>query len=315
MIPARNAARTIAETISAALEQTFSEAIELIVAVSPEDHSTREALVPFAGRIRIVDNPMGTTSAGLNIAIAAATGSIIVRCDAHSTLPPDYVAHAVEALEATGAANVGGVQHAVGDGFVQRSIAIAQTTPLGVGDARYRLGGSAGPVDTVYLGVFRREVIDRLGGFDERFQRNQDYELNHRIRESGEIVWFDPSLVVDYRVRPSLRALARQYFDYGAGKRLMLRHHPHSIKPRQVVAPLLVVGLAISAVTVLAGFRPWGWLPGLIYLTALLAAAIAATARRRDAAALLLPVVLAIMHIAWGIGFLSTRPGRAQHRT
>jgi succinoglycan biosynthesis protein ExoA len=172
-----------------------------------------------------------------------------------------------------------------------------------VGDARYRLGGAAGPVDTVYLGVFDRTWLERVGGFDPRFHRNQDYELNWRIREAGGVVWFDPALRVSYRPRSGIGALARQYFEYGQWKRRMLALHPGSLRLRQTAAPLLVVGLAGSLT--LAISRPLlGSVLPAAYLLALLVTAAGETRRRRDPAAVLTVVAIPVMHLSWGVGFL-----------
>ncbi len=150
------------------------------------------------------------------------------------------------------------MQVPVGNTASEKAIAAAMSSRLGAGDARYRIGGKAGPADTVYLGVFLRSTLERLGGYDEHFDRNQDYELNQRIRDSGGTVWFDPDLEVSYRPRGSLSALARQYFDYGRWKREFARHHPGSLRPRQLAPPLLVTGLVVA---ILAGFWwPWAWL-------------------------------------------------------
>jgi succinoglycan biosynthesis protein ExoA len=228
---------------------------------------------------------------------------VIVRCDAQAILPPDYVRRAVATLIGTGAVNVGGVQVAVGETTWERGVATAQSTPLGVGDARYRLGGDPGPVDTVYLGVFRRDALQDAGGFDPRFKRNQDYELNWRLRELGGVVWFDPELEVEYRPRSTVASLARQYYEYGQWKRRMLTVHPKSVRPRQVAAPLLVLGLLGSMVVATVRPRLGAVLPS-VYTVSVVATAIVEAGRRRDPAALLASVAMPIMHLSWGTGFL-----------
>ncbi len=303
IIPARDAATTIGATLDSVVSQQ-PPITDIVVAVPDDDHATRRVIEAFGERVRVVDNPLGTTPAGLNLALAEARGDIIVRCDAHAVLPPGYVARAVATLTETGAANVGGIQRASGTSWLERAIAIAQTTPLGVGDARYRLGGEPGPVETVYLGSYRRDVLERLGAFDERFRRNQDYELNHRIRQAGELVWFDPELEVEYQVRPTLPALARQYFDYGSGKRLMLRSHPDSLRPRQLAAPALVLALMASAALALTPLRRWAWLAPGIYLGTIVGAGPLLALARRDLAGLATVAVLPTMHLSWGLGFL-----------
>lgn len=307
VIPARNAASTITRAIESILGQTYTGEIDIVVAEGASVDATRAVLGRYGDRVRVVDNPTGLTPDGLNAAIGACKGEIIVRCDAHAVLPPDYVATAVSTLARTGAANVGGVQAARGTRLWERVVAAAQSTPLGVGDARYRLGGEPGPVDTVYLGVFRRDALERAGGYDPRFQRNQDYELNWRLREQGGTIWFDPRLEVAYTPRGSLRELARQYFDYGRWKRHMVALHPRSIRVRQLAAPALIVGLAASAVA--APFRPAAAaIVPAAYLVALLITAITEAVRRQDPALLLLITAIPAMHIAWGIGFFVGHP-------
>ena len=151
----------------------------------------------------------------LNAAIGASRNGIIARVDGHAMLPEDYLQIAVETLEETGADNVGGVMAAEGVTPFEQAVARAMTSKIGVGGARFHTGGTAGPADTVYLGVFRREALERVGGYDEHFQRAQDWEMNHRIRETGGLVWFQPRMRVSYRPRPSVKALAKQYFHYG----------------------------------------------------------------------------------------------------
>jgi glycosyltransferase involved in cell wall biosynthesis len=303
IIPARNAERSLPRAVESVLQQSWAGPLEIIVAEGRSTDGTRASLSRFGDRVQVVDNPSGLTADGLNAAIAASEGEIVVRCDAHAWLPPDYIQTAVSILEETGAANVGGVQHAVGNGLWERVVAAAQSTPLGVGDARYRLGGEAGEVDTVYLGVFRRSALEAVGGFDSRFVRNQDYELNWRLRNAGEIIWFDPRLSVDYTPRSSLRSLGRQYLDYGRWKRRMLELHPGSLRLRQVAAPALVVGLLMSLA--IAPLRPRlaAFVPGA-YLVALLGTASVEAVRRKDPALLLLPAAIPVMHLSWGTGFL-----------
>jgi glycosyltransferase involved in cell wall biosynthesis len=312
IIPARDAAGGIVDAIRSVVAQRYDGALEIIVAEGRSSDETRRLVEELADAhpdVRLIDNPSGETAAGLNAAIAASSGEVIVRCDAHALLPIDYVATAVRILSETKAANVGGVQKAVGDGLLQRAVAIAMTSPLGVGDARFHYGGKPGPVDTVYLGTFDRSILEAVGGFDERLIRNQDYELNHRLRSRGHVVWFDPSLVVTYSPRSSLTALWSQYFDYGRWKRTMLSHNPSALRWRQMAPIALVIGLiaslglAVSPVPGLARIVPGAYASFVVLGT------LAEAVRRKEAAALLLPVVLPTMHLAWGVGFLvgSTR--------
>ena len=181
VIPARDAAETLPRAIASIQAQTYPNIVDVVVAASDD------ASASAADGARVVHNPDGSTPVGLNLAIANSAGEVIVRCDAQSVLPPDYVARAVETLERTGAANVGGRQVPVGETPWQRSIARAMTSPFGAGDARYRIGGEEGPVETVYLGVFRRNALERLGGFDEGFKRGDSKEGDPDLK--AERLW------------------------------------------------------------------------------------------------------------------------------
>lgn len=304
IIPARNAGDVIIEAIDSILAQDYPGAVEVIVADGSDTPEMAERVRRLRPAVRVIANPEQSIPAGLNAALAVARGEVVARCDAHSALPPGYLRQAVDTLQRTGAANVGGRQRPVGHGMFQRAVALAMTTHLGCGTARYRLGGPAGPIDTVYLGVFRRDALDAVGGFDPCMERNEDYELNWRLRARGETVWFDPALAVAYRPRRNLAQLARQYYLYGRWKRLMLRRHPASLLARHLAAPLLVLGL-LAAV-------PLAWWGGAIagaaipatYALALAGCAIGVGVHRRDASALLLVPALLAIHLSWGTGFL-----------
>ena len=312
LIPVRNAEATIGAAIDSVLSQDYEGSVEVIVADGSDTPATSDLVRRRYPTVTLVPNPEQTAGFGLRAAHGAATGEIIVRCDAHSVFPPGYVRRAVSTLQRTGAANVGGRQRPVGTTFFGRAVAMAMTTPLGAGGARYRLGGAEGPVDTVFLGAFRRDALEAVGGVDPAFVRNQDYELNWRLRARGETVWFDPGLVVTYRPRSTLRGLAWQYFNYGRWKRVVARRHPASLLPRHLASPLLLLGLA--ATPVLAVASPI-WAVAAVPLTYALTLALGSLAvgiRRRSYAALLLPLALATMHLSWGIGFFTPMRTKVQ---
>lgn len=309
VLAVRNEAAHIGATLDAVLAQDYPGPFEVVVADGGSTDETPTILARLAAsepRLRLVDNPDGWAAPGLNRAIEASRGDVIVRCDGHAEPAPDYVRLAVELLEQTGAATVGGRQVAVGASFVQRAVAIAMTSPFAVGNARFRYSEAAGPTDTVYLGVFSRTVLEEIGAFDTTLHRNQDYELNYRIRRSGKLVWFDPRLRVTYRPRSSVGALWRQYLDYGRWKRVMLMRNPGSLALRQTAPPLLLIGLVLSAVLGVVGIPQW-WLLPAVYGALLAVATITESIRRRDPAAALLPLVMPTMHLAWGAGFLLVR--------
>ena len=308
VIPARNAAATIAATLCAALNQDYPGDIEVVVADGSDDDSTTAIIRERFPDVLVVPNPDRETAAALNRAISRSTGEIIVRCDAHAVLPPNYVSEVVNALEATGAECVGGMQLPVGRGPFSRAVAMAITSPIGSGDSKYKVGGAEGPTDTVYLGAWRRETLDRVGGFNEGLVRNQDYELNWRIRQQGGTVWLLPHLKVEYVPRDNPTALARQYFDYGLWKAVMLAQHPRSIKLRQLAPPAILIILVASLVAATMGYATYALpIPGA-YLAAMMVVAIKEGLVRHDAAALLLPAALVIMHVSWASGILMSHP-------
>ena len=327
IIPARNAEATLPGTLDAVLDQDYPGDIEAIVADGSDTTATEELLRRRYPRVRVVPNPDRSIPAGLNRALKVARHSIVARCDAHAVLPPGHVSRAVQTLHRTGAANVGGCQNPVGFTRFERAVALATSTPLGAGDARYRLGGPEGPTDTVFPGVFRRDALDAVGGYDKGLLANEDYELNWRLREHGETVWFDPRLAVDYRPRGNFRALARQYFRYGRWKRVVLGRHPRSWRFRQLAAPALLLALAASAALAAAGMIATAFVPGaavagvallglaapgpLGYLLVLLGGSAMVGLRRRCPEALLMPAVLATIHLAWALGFFAGAPSGA----
>ncbi|MCY4003842.1 MAG: glycosyltransferase family 2 protein [Rhodospirillales bacterium] len=303
VIPARDEEAMLPGALTSALAQDYMGAVEIVVADGSDGPAMADAVRARFPEVRLVANPDGGIAAGLNRAIAAAAHDILVRCDARCVLPADYVRRTVATLERTGAACVGGVQRPVGTTPFARAVAIAMTTPLGAGGARYRMGGPEGPTDTVFLGAWRRATLDAVGGFDDTFGRNEDYELAWRLRVRGGRVWLDPALNVDYRPRESFAALATQYFGYGRWKAVMLQRHPRSLRPRQLAAPALVLGLASSIALAIMGMSFAALVLPVFYLAALTGDAALEGWRRRDPAVLLMPAALAAMHLAWGAGF------------
>lgn len=288
------------------LDQDYEGDLEIVMALGPSTDRTEEIaaeLVTADPRVRTVRNPSGATGAGLNLAVGASRHEIIVRLDGHAMVPDDYVRVAVETLQATGADNVGGVMAAEGVTDFQRAVAAAMTSPIGVGQARFHVGGQEGPAETVYLGAFRREVVDRAGGYDETFLRAQDWELNHRIRQAGGTVWFTPRMRVSYRPRSSLRALAKQYAGYGRWRRVVMREHRETVNLRYLAPPTAVLAVGAGTLAALLG-RSWGLLAPLGYAAGVVVGSVAVGRRLPPRAQLWLPVVFATMHGSWGVGFL-----------
>ena len=304
IVPVRNEERYLRVGVEAILAQQYPGSIEVCLAVAPSTDATSTIAAELAAThpsISVVANPGGLTPSGLNAAIKATSGEIVVRVDGHAALSPGYIGRAVETLQRTGAVNVGGVQRAVGDTPFEDAVAAAMSSPFGAGDARFHTGGAEAAVDTVYLGVFRRDALEAVGLYDERLVRNQDYELNIRLRGAGGVVWFDPELWVTYRPRGSLRLLARQFFEYGQWKQSVVRMHPRSTKLRQVIAPIATAGIILGSIGGLR-WRPGFAIPGVYALAVGLASV--RTARGVNARAFRLLAIFPTMHLSWGAGFL-----------
>ncbi len=303
IIPARNADAVLPGALDSVLSQDYDGPIEVIVADGSDTLATADMLWRRYPSVRAVSNPEQITPAGLNHALRAATGDIIVRCDAQAALPKGYVKRVVATLIRTGAANVGGLQRPVGTTVVERAVAMATTSFLGTGGARYRMGGSEGPTDTVYLGAWPREKLEALGGFNTTLTANEDYELNYRLRQRGETVWFDPELAVAYRPRGNFVALFHQYFTYGHRKVAVLKIHPASLRVRQLAAPLLVLGMIVSDLLLLTD-TVWSSVLPSIYFTTLILGGLITGLRHLDFAGFLVPLVWVTIHMGWGMGFL-----------
>jgi len=306
ILPVLNEEKYLEDCVNSILSQNFIGAIEVILAVGPSQDDTMkiaQAIQARDPRVVVVENPTGKTAAGLNLAIAAARYSIIVRVDGHSQLPLDYCETAFHILNETGAVNVGGIMAAEGISLFERSVARAMRSPLGVGASRFHTGGGAGESDTVYLGCFRKEALLAVGGFDERFTRAQDWELNFRLRQSGGVVYFDPRLKVTYRPRSTIKALAKQYFEYGRWRRVVSRRHQGSINYRYLAPPFTVVATFLS---LLCGalISPIFFVPALVYSVFILGASIIIGKSMGEI--LCLPTILLTMHISWGLGFLTS---------
>src|SRR3954452_12283435 len=212
-----NEERHLRSAVASVLEQDYPGELEIVLALGPSRDATdavAEELAAADPRIHCVKNPSGRTPEGLNKALAISRSPVVARVDGHAELPRQYLRIAVETLQRTGAVNVGGLMWAEGRTDFERAVARAMTSRFGVGNAPFHVGGEEGPADTVYLGVFRREALAAVGGYDEAFTRAQDWEMNYRLRQNGGLVWFTPRLRVAYRPRGDVRSLASQYFHY-----------------------------------------------------------------------------------------------------
>lgn len=315
IIPCLNEEKTISHLLDGLLKQHYPmNEVEVIIADGLSTDATRARIETFQQqhpelRVRIIDNPRRRIPVGLNLAIDHAQGEIILRLDAHSVPHEEYLARSVQALEQNKGLNVGGVWEIRpgGQGWLAEAIATAAAHPLGVGDARYRYADHPGEVDTVPFGAFRRELIDQIGPFDENLETNEDYEFNARIRRAGGRVWLDPAIRSLYYARPTLTALARQYWRYGYWKWRMLRRYPSTLRWRQLLPPLFVLSLIL--LPILSSWWPWLirlWSLEVVSYALLLlgAGALKGLQMSKLFMVLGLPLAVATMHLSWGSAFL-----------
>ena len=317
VMPVLNEVTHVRAAVDSLLAQDYAGPHEVTIALGPSIDGTTELVSELAAlndRIRVVDNIVGSTPAGLNLAIRESQYPIVIRVDAHSVLPPDYARIAVETMLETGADNVGGLMDAQGTTDFERAVARAYGSRVGLGGTKLHVGGEAGPAETVYLGVFRRDRLLEVGLFDEEIKRGQDWELNRRLRTAGSTVWFTPRLKVTYRPRPNLYRLARQFFSTGIWRGELARRFPASNGLRYFAPPVMVLGVAIGTllgvagiVQALLGGAPWllwGFAIPALYVALVLVSAVLWGRRDGFRPFLWFLVVLPCIHFSWGIGFI-----------
>jgi len=323
IMPIRNEAHVIANTLGRVLAQDYpADCIEILIADGMSTDNTREIIARSASQrpqydIRVLDNPGRIVPTGINIALQQAKGEIIIRVDGHTEIAPDYVRQCVETLQRTGADNAGGRMNAVGGNLFGKVVALATSTPFGIGGGRFHYSEEEEWVDTVYMGAWPRTVFDAIGFFDEELVRDQDDEFNYRLRAHGGKILLCPKIKSVYAVRSNPQALWRQYYQYGFWKVRVFQKHPRQMSLRHFVPPLFVVSLLFSFLFSLASFlfttrwspitEYWLLIPA-IYILANLSASlwtIAQKARPTPYTLILLPLVFAILHISYGLGFLA----------
>lgn len=306
ILPILNEERDLSDCISAILQQKYDGKLEVILALGPSTDNTNQiakSLAQSDSRIKLVDNPSGKTAAALNLAIAAASFEIICRIDGHAEISDTYIKTAVEIMNQTGAVNVGGLMNAAAAGGFQSVVARAMRSRIGVGASKFHTGGEAGAADTVYLGTFKKSAILQAGGFDEKYIRAQDWELNHRLRLNGGVIWFDPRLVVTYRPRDTFGKLAKQYFEYGRWRRAVSRKHQGTVNYRYLAPPTalvinllsLILGLSINTIF---------FIPVITYLSIIILSSLFIGKGIYEK--ITLPSVLITMHVSWGFGFITS---------
>ena len=317
VLPVRNEALHLGSVLQSVLDQTFpADRLEIIVVDGRSSDATvsiAERLLAERGNWRIVSNPTLTIPSGMNLGIRLTTADVVVRVDGHTWLEPEYVDRCVQLLASTGAANVGGLMRPRGQGLIGTAMAVALCSRFGIGDSRFHYSDREEFVETVYMGAFRKQVLDELGGYDISVLSNEDFELNHRIVAAGYRILLSPAIRSAYTPRGTIPQISRQFFRYGLWKSRVVRKHPRSTRPRHLVPPALVTALAVTIPLFLFTKRRRYLLPTLVYVTGVVFASRAASRERRVRIAL--AAIFPAMHLSWGAGVLvgfvrSLRPVR-----
>lgn len=317
VMPVLNEAGYLEAAVRSILAQRYPGELELVLALGPSTDGTRDIaarLMAEDPRIRSVENPGVDIPTGLNRAIAASSHPIVIRVDAHTEIPPEYTARGVATLEREGVATVGGSMIAVGRSGIQLAVARAYNSRFGLGGGAYHGDRAvAGPAESAYLGIFRRDVLDAVGGYDESLRRGEDWELNYRIRQGGGVVWLDPALRVSYWPRDTMGKLVRQFYATGVWRGELVRRLGSRNSLRYFAPPALLLGAIatlVLGILVAAGVRPWPVVALLIALGLALVAylgLLGVAMARSDGSLgerLRFGAVIVAMHLSWGAGFL-----------
>jgi cellulose synthase/poly-beta-1,6-N-acetylglucosamine synthase-like glycosyltransferase len=310
IMPIRNERAWIQRSLGAVLAQQYPmTSVEILIADGMSDDGTRQELEKVAGglpNVRVIENSGSIVASGFNSCLRQAAGDIIVRIDGHTVVAPDYIRSCVEELARTGAANVGGRMTVVGSGVFGRATALAMNSWLGSGGAAYRNSKGEGWTKDVYLGAWRRSVLTQVGSMDEEMIRNQDDELNYRIRENGGRIYLSSRIRSVYAARETPTRLWIQYYKYGYWKVRVMQKHPRQMQVRQFAPPLFVLVVAALAARCLLSDVCRVTLALLFGLYALINLGASAWISIRSAFAgfPLLACAFGIMHVSYGIGFV-----------
>lgn len=312
LIPVHNEEAYIDRCLQTVLAQDYpAHLMEVWIADGMSTDGTRKIIADYTrqhANIYLVDNPGRIVPTGLNLLIPKATGNILIRVDGHCVIAPDYVTNCVRHLQEDGVDGVGGPMRTIGEDFKSEAIALAMSSKFGVGNSSFRTEtGQTKLADTVPFPAYTREILRKVGLYDEELVRNQDDEYNYRIREAGGKILLAEDVQSTYYSRGSLAKLWRQYYQYGFWKVRVLQKHPRQMSLRQFVPLVFVLSLILSLVFALV--LPFGWILlvvilGLYLLTNL--AASLAIAKKEDWRYLrLLPLAYVIIHLSYGSGFLT----------
>jgi glycosyltransferase involved in cell wall biosynthesis len=307
MMPVRNEQAHLVAAVESVLSQNYPGKLEIILAVGPSVDQTDTVAKELAAKhpsIKLIENPKGLTTTGLNLAIELSTSDVIVRVDAHSELSPGYISRGVAILEETGAVLVGGVMSAVGKTPLQKAVAFGYGSRLGLGGGSYHVGGKAGAAESAYLGIFDATALKAVGGYDEKIIRGEDWDLSQRLKAAGGKVWFSPELVVNYWPRSTIKALAWQFYSTGVWRGELTRRAPGKASIRYFIPPAALLLLVDLVVLAMVGAIAQQVLIVPIALYLLVLGFAAGTAKQLDVLdRLAVFMALPVMHLSWASGF------------
>jgi glycosyltransferase involved in cell wall biosynthesis len=309
IMPVRNEADFIEQAVQSILDNDYpTESMEVLVIDGMSNDGTREIIEKSSSadaRIKLLDNPRRIVPAAMNIGIKAAKGEVFIRIDGHAKIPRDFIRKSIECLnEHPDAWVVGGYIETVADNYIGGAIASAMRSPIDVGNARFRMGGYEGWVDTLAFGTHHKWVVDKVGYFGEELVRNQDDEFNLRIILAGGKIWMSKSIHSTYFSRTSLSKLWKQYFQYGFWRVRTLQKHKRPATLRQLVPLLFVLSILLLG---MAGFLNrffWFLLETemIFYVMGLFVGASIVGCQSGWRFAPIAPLVFVILHFAYGLG-------------
>ena len=307
MMPVRNEQHHLPKAVESVLAQNYPGTLEIILAIGPSVDQTQQVATELAKKhsgIKLIQNPKGLTTVGLNLAIAESSGEVIIRVDAHSELADNYIDRGVQILRETGSVLTGGIMNAKGNSPLQKAVAFGYGSRLGLGGGRYHVGGKAGEAESAYLGIFDAVALKKVSGYDEKIIRGEDWDLAQRLKAQGGKIWFSPELVVNYWPRSNIKALAWQFYSTGVWRGELTRRSPSKASIRYFIPPialLLMIALLGSAAIGAIGIT-FLIIPIALYLLMLSLAA--GTAKLLGVVdRLMIFIALPVMHLTWASGF------------
>ena len=309
VMPVYNEEKYIENCIDSLLLQDYpQECMEWIFVDGMSSDRTRELIGSYIEKypklIKLLSNPNKTVPYAMNIGIKEVRGKYIIRLDAHADYSKDYISKCVYCLDTTDADNVGGVAETKSKGFVGNAIAKMLSSRFGVGNSEFRTNGESGYVDTVPFGAFRREVFEKWGGYDERLTRNQDNEMNYRIRKNGGKIYLSSDIKLSYYCRDSIKGISDMALKNGMWNVITMKLCPGSMGVRHFIPLAFLLSLIILPIAGII-YHPIWWLFALemaLYfgLDCLFSAKQASGLKEFFLLVLLFPV----FHITYGVGSL-----------